>query len=109
MSKKIELIYDDTEYVLEYTRNTVQQMESKGFVAADVVKKPVTILPELFAGAFLAHHRGVKRKVIDEIFDLTTNRGDLVGKLAEMYNAPINALMEDPEDDQGNVTWGASW
>ena len=43
-------------------------MEKKGFIAADVEKKPMTLLPALFAGAFLAHHRFVKRDVIDNIY-----------------------------------------
>lgn len=55
-------------YTLEYTRKTVEMMEKQGFIAADVEKKPMTLLPALFAGAFLAHHRFVKRDVIDNIY-----------------------------------------
>jgi hypothetical protein len=29
--------------------------------------------------------------------------------LAEMYNEPLEALMEEPEENEGNVEWGASW
>ena len=52
-------------YTLEYTRKSVEQMEKQGFIAEDVQKKPMTMLPALFAGAFLAHHRYVKQDVID--------------------------------------------
>ena len=30
-------------------------------------------------------------------------------KLAEMYNEPIMALVEEPEEDEGNVNWTATW
>jgi hypothetical protein len=38
-----------------------------------------------------------------------TNKQDLLSKLAEMYNEPIQALMEEPEDAVGNVNWEASF
>ena len=34
---------------------------------------------------------------------------ELIGKLAEMYNEPIIALVEEPEENEGNVSWTASW
>lgn len=37
------------------------------------------------------------------------NRGSVIGKLAEMYNEPIMALVEEPEESEGNVSWTASW
>ena len=40
---------------------------------------------------------------------LFTNKEELIGKLAEMYNEPILALVEEPEDAEGNVSWTASW
>ena len=92
MSKQLNFKYNGTEYTLEFTRRTVEQMEREGFVADDIKTKPVTMLPTLFAGAFKAHHKYVKREVIDEIYSKMTNKADLIGKLAEMYNEPIVAL-----------------
>ncbi len=110
MAKQLNFTYDDKEYTLEYTRKTVTEMERKGFIASDVEAKPMTVLPQLFAGAFLAHHRFVKQNVIDEIYDHLTNKEDLIGKLAEMYNEPIQALVEEPaEDDEKNVAWTATF
>ena len=109
MSKQLEFTYNDREYVLEFTRKSVEQMERNGFVASDLQDKPMTILPALFAGAFIANHRFVKREVIDEIFGKITNKSELIGKLAEMYNEPIEALVSDPEESEGNVNWTASW
>ena len=84
-------------------------MERKGFVVADIERKPMTTLPTLFAGAFLAHHRGVRQDIIDKIYSQLTNKEDLIGKLAEMYNEPILTLVEEPEESEGNLKWTASW
>ena len=109
MSKQLNFNYKGTEYTLEYTRKTVEQMERNGFVADDVKTKPMTALPALFAGAFQAHHKFVKRDVIDEIYSKMTNKGDLIGKLAEMYNEPIMALIDEPAESSENLTWTQSW
>ena len=109
MSKQLNFKYNGTEYTLEFTRRTVEQMEREGFVADDIKTRPVTMLPTLFAGAFKAHHRYVKREVIDEIYSKMTNKADLIGKLAEMYNEPIAALIDEPIESSENLTWTQSW
>ena len=109
MAKQLKFTFEGKEYVLEFTRRTVTEMEKKGFIAAEDEQKPMSTLPALFEGAFLAHHRFVKKDVIDNIFAHMTNKEDLIGKLAEMYNEPIMALVEEPEESEGNVSWTASW
>ena len=97
------------EITLEFTRKTIEQMERQGFSLADIETKPMTTLPTLFAGAFLAHHRYIKREVIDKMFSKMGNKDELLVKLAEMYNEPLEILMGEPEESEGNLTWGASW
>ena len=109
MNKQLKFTYQDKEYCLEFTRKSVETMERQGFVASDITDKPMTVLPALFAGAFLANHKFVKREVVDEIFSKMTNKSELIGKLSEMYNEPILALVDEPEDTEGNVDWTASW
>jgi hypothetical protein len=109
MSKQLNFEYKGTKYTLEFTRRTVEQMERDGFVAEDLKTKPVTMLPTLFAGAFKAHHKYVKPDVIDEIYSKLTNKADLIGKLAEMYNEPIMALIDEPDESSENLTWTQSW
>lgn len=109
MAKQLKFTYKDKEYTLEFTRRSVTEMERKGFIAAEVEQKPMTTLPALFEGAFLAHHRFEKKDVINEIFANMTNKEELIGKLAEMYNEPIMSLVEEPEESSGNVNWTASW
>lgn len=109
MSKQLQFEYEGRKYTLEFTRKTVEMMERQGFVAEDAKTKPMTTLPALFAGAFLANHRFVKQEVIDAIYAKMPNKGELIGKLAEMYNEPIMTLMEEPEESEGNLTWTTSW
>ena len=84
-------------------------MEKRGFLVSEIESKPMTTLPALFAGAFLANHRFTKQEVIDEIYSKMTNKQDLIGKLAEMYNEPIMALVNEPDKAEGNLDWTASW
>ena len=109
MSKQLRFEYNGTEYTLEYTRRTVEQMEREGFVADDIKTKPMTMLPAMFAGAFKAHHRFVKPDVINEIYSMMTNKEALIGKLAEMYNDTLSSLFDEPAESSGNLTWTASW
>lgn len=98
-------------YTLEFTRKTIELMEKNGFIVADMERKPMTLLPALFAGAFLAHHRFVKRDVIDAIYAKLNHKDELIGALVEMYNEPLMALLDEPEqeNDEGNLSWKAGW
>ncbi len=109
MAKTITINYEGKDYVLEYTRRSVETLEKQGFSIEDIGTKPMSTLPALFAGAFLAHHRYIKSDVVDAIFEKLTNKKELLGKLAEMYNEPLEALMDEPEESEGNLNWGASW
>ena len=109
MAKKLNFEYKGKEYTLEYTRESIRQMEREGFVAADIATKPMTTLPQLFAGAFKAHHKfDTKQKQIDEIFTMFKSKNALIEKLAEMYAEPIEELMDDT--DEGNaIAWEANF
>lgn len=109
MSKQLKFDYKGTTYTLEYTRRTVEQMEKAGFVAEEIRTKPMLMLPQLFAGAFLARHKFVKPDVIEEIYSKMTKKDELIGKLAEMYNEPILALIDEPAESSENLTWTQSW
>lgn len=105
MANKITFTYEGKKYVLEYTRRSVEEMERRGFVAEDVLTKPLTVLPALFAGAFIANHRFTKRKLIDEIFSQIDDKGGLVNTLAEMYSLVIEEFAEELEKKNKDVTW----
>ena len=109
MSKAITYTYKGVDYTLEFTRASVRAMERKGFRPEDIADKPMTTLPELFKGAFIAHHPYIKPELVEEMFNRTPHRTELIGKLAELYNEPINAMMDEPEDSEENPTWNATW
>lgn len=109
MAKQITLTHEGKTYVLEYTRKSIEQMERSGFRIEDITEKPITALPALFAGAFLANERWTKRLVIDDIFDNIVNKTELIGKLAELYNEPLASMLEEPEEDEKNVGWEATF
>ena len=103
---KINLTYDKKEYVLEYNRQSVKTMESQGFVLEELTTKPMTMIPLLFAGAFMKNHSGkdgVKRKVIDEIFEEIGDKTALMEALMEMYADTLASLTDS--SNEGNVTW----
>lgn len=105
MAKQITFSYNGKDYTLEFTRASVRQMESTGFVADDLEHKPMIVLPALFAGAFIAHHKFEKRNVIDEIYEKMTDKQLLIDKLGEMYTETVHTLFEEPCDDEGKVRW----
>lgn len=105
MKNKITFTYDGKDYVLEFTRKTVEEMERRGFVAEDFVKKPMTLLPTMFAGAFLANHRFTKRKLIDEIFEKIDDKEELINTLAEMYSIVIDEYVEELERKENGLPW----
>lgn len=104
---QINFTYNDKHYSLEYTRETVKQMEASGFSINDISDRPATRIEQLWAGAFLANHRKVSSTVIKELYDKMKDKEKLLQKLTEMYNATLTYLMPD-EDDEGNVEWTAT-
>lgn len=109
MAKTIHLTYEGSTYTLEFTRETISIMEKQGFRITDIEDKPMSTLPVLFAGAFLAHHRKIKAGVITKIFDNLRDKTGLIGKLGEMYAEPLETLLDEPEEDEGNAIWGADF
>ena len=111
MGKQLNFEYKGKEYTLEFTRESIKQLEREGFIASDIATKPMITLPRLFAGAFKAHHRfDIKQKTIDEIFEQLNNKSALVEKLAEMYAEPMETLMDSDNIDEGNaIAWDANF
>lgn len=105
--KTIKIEKDGKEYSLAFTRKTVTEMARNGFRIDDVAdpSRMVIGVPQLFAGAFLRFHRGIKQELVDEIWDSVSNKSGLINKLVEMYAEPINALLDEPQDEAKNGSW----
>lgn len=108
--KRLNFEYNDKKYCLEFSRATARLMESNGFNPNELSEKMQVRLPELWAGAFLMHHRATNPKVIEEIYGNITKKQELFEKLTEMYMATYESLLEEPEEDNpGNVIWTATF
>lgn len=107
MGKNIKFSYENSEYVLEFNRKSVEMLERRGFVAEDLVKAPMINLPTLFNGAFQMHHKGMTMDKTNKILENIKDTTGLISKLAEMYNEPILALIDDT--DEKNIAWEASF
>lgn len=101
---KITLNYNDKDYELEYSRQSVRMMESQGFVLEEISSKPMTMIPLLFSGAFAKNHRGLKRALIDEILENISDKSSFLNALIEMYAETLSSLTDDTEN-AGNATW----
>lgn len=107
MANQINFDYNGRHYCLEYTRDSIKQMEAAGFSVSDLGDKPATRIEQLWAGAFLANERRTSQNVIKELYDKMKDKEALLKKLLEMYQATLNYLMPD-EDNSGNVEWTAT-
>ena len=102
----INFEYNGKRYCLEYTRETVKQMEAAGFSPSDIAEKPMIRLEQMWAGAFMANHRKTSNTIIEAMFKEMKNREQLrtvlMDMLAETYESLIPA---EDDEDQGNVEW----
>ena len=95
--------YNNVDYTLGFTLATIEQMERAGFVRDELATKTATRTQELFYGSFLANHKGIKRKLVDEIFTNLKDKEALFKALLEIYDEAGDALVEE-----GNVSWTMS-
>lgn len=110
MGKKISLEHEGIVYTLEYTRKSIETMERRGFKITEIEDRPMNVLPEMFYGAFMAHHTGVKRRVVDDIFERMDNKRGLLEKLAEMYVEPLEKLFDgDAVTQEQKISWDADF
>ena len=101
--RTINFTYNNVDYKLGFTLATIEQMERSGFVIGELGEKTATRAKELFYGAFMAYHKGIKRKLVDEIYNNLSNKENLLIGLAELYSEAGEALLEE-----GNVSWTMS-
>ena len=110
MAKTITFTFEKTAYTLEYTRDTVAALEQNGLTESDVrniADRPINTVMLLFTGAFMAHHRKASQisGLIERIWASIPDKTELLNTLTEMYTEPIDALMEEPEDEKGKTVW----
>lgn len=92
-------------YTLEFNARVVKNMERKGFkIDTDY---PLTMIDDLFLGAFQMHHKGIMPDRAKEIWQAQTQKDELLGVLIKLYMKPLEDLMaEDKSEDENAVpTW----
>ena len=106
MAKQLVFTYDGKDYVLEFTRNSIRQMEKQGFDANKAEAAPMTAAYSLFSGAFIAHHRNTDSRKIDEIFGKIGDLSEWATDLLEMYKDTFEAT---DEPDKGEIVRAKNW
>ena len=109
MGKRIEFDYKNKHWTMEYCARTTKEVQQSGFKKEDIGDKSLVMLPLLFYGAFLMHHRGTRKEELDEMLPLFGNKTELFTKLVEMFDEPVEALIDEPEDESVKVSWTANW
>lgn len=100
-----------TTYALTYTRRSAELAEQRaGFEIGEYMngKGLLKNTYALFYGAFFENHQGIKRKVVDELYQNIDNKEGLIAKLLEMYTDAVKSLIstDDTEDKETkNVKW----
>ena len=96
-------------YELTFTRESAEATERNGFQIYEFSNgiNPIKNTSTLFYGAFIARNKGIKRKVVDEMFQHIEDKEDLMGVLLEMFvDASKSLLATDTEDKTAkNATW----
>ena len=106
MNTKINLTYKGVPYCLEYDRMGVKTLEANGFVIEEFLKKPMSNIEMVFAGAFIKNHRKIKSSLVEEIYSKCPNKDNLIETLAKMIEETYNALFDEPTDgEEGNAEW----
>lgn len=95
-----------TSYTLEFNARVVKNMERRGFkIDTDY---PLTMIDDLFLGAFQMHHKGMMPDKAKAIWKFQKSKDELLGILIKLYMKPLEDLMEEnksEEDTNENPTW----
>jgi len=105
---QINFDYNGKHYCLEYNREAVRRMEAAGFRPGESGATPMTELDMLWAGAFYKNHRKESSRVIEQLLDKMKDKVKLLESLRAMVAETYNSLMNEDEDDEGNVEWTAT-
>lgn len=105
MAKTMTVTWEGKKYLLEFTRDTVRQIEQTGFNVDKAMDTPLSSTEILFTGAFLAHEAdALKAKIPEKILDHGIDT-KMLGALKEMYDQPIRDMFSGEGDDKNPLEW----
>lgn len=94
----------NTEYTLEFSRDTVRFAEARGFIPDEIDKYPMTKIYEFFWLAFRMHHPNMAKantdKIIDDWGGIQNIPEGLLERLGKLYAAPFGTLTEDETEEE---------
>ena len=94
-----------TSYTLEFNSRVVKNMERRGFkIDTDY---PLTMIDDLFLGAFQMHHKNISPERVKEIWKFQNRKDDLLPALIKLYMKPLEEMMEENNsgDENETPTW----
>ena len=97
MAKTIVIRYEEKEYTLEFNRETILMLEKQGFDASKISSKPMSVIHDLFVGAFKKNHSSMSKYKIEEIYKAIP---------VDMHNEAIDSLQDD---ESKKVEWTTNW
>ena len=100
----ISFQHKGTDYTLEFTRDSIKQMERTGFSLDLATSQPLTSLETLFKYAFSAHHPRISQTIIKEIWDDMGDKNGLFEALIELYSEPLDAMFKEPDEGK-KIEW----
>lgn len=96
---KIQFESNGSTYTLEFDRKSAMDAERMfGISISEVQSGKVSMLPLLFAGAFVKHHPHIKSGVVSGMLDKMGDKASLYQALAGMYLEAASTVLEDPEE-----------
>ena len=103
----LKITFNGTDYVLQFSRKTVKEMESRGYhnTGDALLNAPVSSFEALFSGAFLMHQPRMKEEDKRAIWKGLSNKDDLVEALVKLYQEPLESFMDDPDENVKKATW----
>ena len=91
-------------YTLEFNARVVKRMQRNGFKLD--LDYPNVMIEELLTGAFQMHHKGMRPDQIMDVWSYQRKKDDLLGILVQLYNKPLEDLMNEKEDTENeDPTW----
>ena len=102
---KLRIPYNDTEYVLEFTPDSLKQMERNGFNFTKMNDYILTSPEELFYGAFIANHKRVPQATRKEIWDSVCDQNENGDYLTDIIGEMISEAITELNTRLRNVAW----
>lgn len=100
MSKKLPITVNGADYVLQYNRWAIKQIEAKGFSVDKISDKLVTSIELMFQGALIMNHPRVKASEANKLFDAMSDDYDtseLIELLVDLYTDALPVLSGEGE------------